>query len=138
VRTNPSPKESLPSFPADLSSQISVEVFHEPCELACVHGPSEQVIVVRQELKREDLKVEQALGSTHHTDDDFVQLRGRSKQEATLEGPARHFHESPAVRDVPWLSCHRFNRRKFPVTSAPRARRAHLDGKLVEEPSLFF
>jgi hypothetical protein len=113
------PEFPIPSRSASgFSSQIPVEIFHEPCKLLCVLGPRKEVIVVGEELKAEDLNAEAALGPTHHTDYDFVQLRGRSKQEATLDGPVRHFHESPALRDIPWLSSHVLNRRKNGVTSA--------------------
>jgi len=96
--------------------------------------------VVGEELKAENLKADAALGPTHHTDYDFVQLRGRSKKKATLDGPVRHFHESPALRDVPWLSAHRFNRRKSSANSAVRTRRfplsvtAPADGQTVSAP----
>jgi hypothetical protein len=74
--------------------------------------------VIREELKRENLKVEPPLSSTHYADDNLVQLRGRPKKEATLDGSVRHLDECPALRDVSWLCCHRFNRRKSRVTSA--------------------
>jgi hypothetical protein len=56
----PTPGRGSPGF----SSQIPAEVFHEPGKLLCVLGPRKEVIVVGEELKAENLKVEAALGPT--------------------------------------------------------------------------
>ena len=96
--------------PPDLLGEVAVEVGHEGGELVVVARSQEQVVVVRQGHRELHLHREALLGPAKDAEEDLVEDRSWTEEQAAVEGAGGDFDQ--VSRGVESEASHALDRRK--------------------------